>query len=226
MHCLIGVTTCHTPKYAPKVQAQRETWVRDADALIDVRFFYGGLPSNRPIDEHGDEIFLTASDDSYLGRPSKIRGMCRWALAAGYDWTLKTDDDVYIDIPTLMRVNPVHPDLDYVGRGVTTKDFAKSADYCRSFASGFAYWLSRKAMQVIADTPDFAGLEDRWVAEQLNAAGIKLTWDNERYVACYPGIEPPGVWRLPATRNGAAFCEFGPAKMREMHACNTARRVR
>ena len=220
MHYLIGVTTCHTHKYKAKVLAQRETWVRDAAGVIDVRFFYGsGNAQLAP----PDTVYLTDVCDSYMGRPSKIRGMCRWALAAGYDWALKTDDDVYIDILRLLNVVPTRED--YVGRPVEFRDRI-TGKVTVKFASGFGYWLSRRAMQVIADAPDFTGLEDRWVAEQLFAAGITLTADSERYVACYPGIEPSVVWKLPATRNGAVFCEYHtPAKMHEMHAHNTARRL-
>jgi len=224
MQYLIGVTTCHVPKYRDKILAQRQTWWQDAGGVIDVHWFYGGLPTDpRRIYSYPEDVFLTASGDAYLERPSKIRGMCRWALASGYDWVLKTDDDVYIDIPRLLNVAPTRED--YVGRAVEFRDRVTKRVTVK-FASGFGYWLSRKAMQVIADAPDFTGLEDRWVAEQLFAAGITLTADSERYVACYPGIDPPYVWKLPATRNGVVFCEFPPAKMLEMHTHNTARRVR
>ncbi len=226
MRYLIGVTTCHIPKYRPKVQAQRETWVRDAEGIIDVRFLYGRVPLEKGpvLLELATDSVILACGDGYLERPGKIKGVCQWALDHDYDWVFKTDDDVYIDISTLMRVAPAHVG-DYFGRPVEFKDRVTKKVTVR-FASGFGYWLSRRAMQVIADAPDFTGLEDRWVAEQLLAAGITLTADSERYLACYPGIEPPAVWRLPATRQGAAFCEFHPAKMHEMHACNTARRVR
>jgi hypothetical protein len=220
MRCVIGVTTCHLSKYAPKVLAQRETWVPDAKGVIDVRFIHCGTPTSRPF--LLDEVFCNGSD-SYMGRPSKIRGMCQWALHEGYDYVLKTDDDVYIDIPVLMRTLVI--DGDYMGRacfgGIKPTDKNEQAP----FASGFAYWLSRRAMQVIADAPDPGdALEDRWVGNLLYHAGIELISEPDRFIACYPGIEPVGIWRLPATKHGACFCEFPPVKMRELHAINVARR--
>lgn len=221
---LIAVTTCHLSKYAPKVQAQRETWVPDARGIIDVRFIHCGTPTSRPF--LLDEVFCDGKD-SYMGRPSKIRGMCQWALGEGYDYVLKTDDDVYIDIPTLMHLLTIYADngRDYIGRecygGIRPTDKKLQTP----FASGFAYWLSRCAMNIIATAPDPGdALEDRWVGTTLYEAGIELLNDPGRYVACYPGIEPIGVWQHRELRMGACFCEFPPAKMREMHAARNKHR--
>lgn len=213
MKILIAVTTCHDKKYAPRSASQRDTWVPDAKGLADVAFFYGRPERDLACSELHDEVFLDC-DDSYMGRPSKIQAVCQWALAAEYKDMLKTDDDVFIDVPALIEARKTCSN-DYVGREVVS--------HGETFASGFGYWLSERAMKVIAAcgyVPP-AALEDRWVAQVLSDAGIALTADNSRYVACYPGIEPVAVWRLPATRRGVVFCEFQyPIKMHEAHrAC-------
>jgi len=219
MKTLIAVTTCHRPEYAPRAQAQRETWVPDAAGFADVMFFYGPPLDTWPF-VNSDEVALFDTDDSYLGRPSKIRSMCRWALREGYDRVLKTDDDTYINMDVLRNVEY---QADYVGRPVETRD--RTTGKTARFASGFAYWLSAKAMNVIANALDLTGLEDRWVGETLFSADIPLLADPKLYVAAYPGIAPQFTFRHRETRDGAVFCEYKqPAKMFEMHACRNAKR--
>ncbi len=223
---LIGVTTCHARQFVPRAQSQRDTWVLDATGLADVLFFSGdrhiakeGYHRFSQPDgwRNGDEVFLDCGD-GYLERPGKIKAMCQWALAQGYDRVFKTDDDVYIDVPGLLEAE--YHGAEYIGRPVESKQSSR-----HMFASGFGYWLGQWAMRVIAEDPAPDGLEDQWVGKTLADAGITLLGDRTRYVACYPGIEPRFTWRLPATRNGVVFCEYKmPAKMLEMHAARNAAR--
>lgn len=150
MRFLIGVTTCH--KFIERANAQRRTWVPDAEAAgIDVKFFWGeGAFSGSP-----DIVQLPVSDE-YKQLPLKVQAMFAWSAEQGYDFTLKTDDD------TIVRPYNLLKELgDYIGHS--------NKLYC----SGFGYTLSRRAAEIVAQaTWDEDPVEDRWVGGVLAAAGI------------------------------------------------------
>ena len=150
MRFLIGVTTCH--KFIERTNAQRCTWVPDAEAAgIDVKFFWGdGAFSGSP-----DIVQLPVSDE-YRFLPLKVQAMFAWAAERDYDFILKTDDD------TLVRPHNLLKELgDYVGHS--------NGLYC----SGFGYTLSHRAAEFVARaTWDGDPIEDRWVGGVLAAQGI------------------------------------------------------
>jgi hypothetical protein len=121
----------------------------------DVRFFLG-QPEREAL---SGEVFLQAPDD-YYSLPYKVRELSRWALANGYERLLKLDDDALL-FPNRVIVPSSH----CVGW------MQPCGDYC----AGFAYWLSRRAMEVVAnaDIPEGMHSEDRWTGAVLAAAGIK-----------------------------------------------------
>src|SRR5579864_1077075 len=89
---LVAIVTCHKDKFIEQAEIQRQTWVPlCAKYGIDVKFFLG--QSTRAPRE--DEVYLDV-DDGYAGLPAKVQAMLAWAVAQGYDYILKTDDDVYI----------------------------------------------------------------------------------------------------------------------------------
>ena len=104
--------------------------------------------------------------------------MCKWALAHGYDRLLKVDDDCCI------RVDQLHPvSHDYAGIVIAANDLGSTVPpgvpakprgtYPYNYASGGAYWLSRKAMTIVADArPNGDWAEDRFVGNTLARHGI------------------------------------------------------
>ena len=195
MKILFAVVTCHRRTYAPEAQHHihkneenahvewvRKTWLPDAEGKVDVKFFYGGeLPSSSaepPAGDHWysykpDEITLPVGDDYYSLVP-KVRAVIQWAYDAGYDWLLKLDDDVYVDVDkTLAGFVPA----DYRGtlREGQVMQYGTSELTCK-YACGPAYWLSRRAMRAILDSPIPATpYEDRATGYMLIQAGIPLT---------------------------------------------------
>lgn len=161
---LFAVVTCK--KYEHRAQKQLETWIPRARALgFNVEVFDGarlGVP------------------DDYLSLPLKIKALCTWARQRGYKHLLKMDDDAYIFAEKLDIVIE-----DYAGIGVRRNDCGDPAHNMAAlpdgtcqfdYASGGAYWLSAKSMDLLIAAPfngDWA--EDRWVGQTLGKAGIQFT---------------------------------------------------
>jgi hypothetical protein len=99
---LIAIMTCHRYNYRvndltkdwladkrylnqqARVEAQRATWLRQLPPASNYKFFYG-RGSRVPL---ADEIFLDCGD-KYTDNPEKMKAICRYALAAGYDFLLR-----------------------------------------------------------------------------------------------------------------------------------------
>jgi len=151
---LYAVVTCEARR--AHADAQRSTWTKDV-TTADVRFFLA-RQNREPL---ADEVFLDV-DDGYDGLAAKVREVCRWTVARGYTRMLKLDDDVVL-FPGRV-INPLA--ADYAG----WKQEPAFYNYC----SGLAYWLSRKAMMVLACAELTAETaEDRWVGTTLHNAGIR-----------------------------------------------------
>jgi hypothetical protein len=190
---LVAVTTCHRLRH--RADAQRETWVPRLQEQADIKFFIG-WPSQT---QRSDEIPLQTWD-VYERLPHKGQKVCQYALEHGYERLFKTDDDTYIyrlEVPTQSYVGRI--------RGASGK-------FPASYCSGFAYWLDRQAMEVIANAGepnDFA--EDRWVGNTLAQAGITPV-EESRYLIIGGNINV-----VPHTRL-LAVAELEPDKMKEVHA--------
>ena len=196
---LIAVVTCRARR--AQADAQRRTW---AAGRSDVRFFVGASESS---DASRDEEFVLDVDDGYDGLPAKVRAVCRWALEAGYDSLLKVDDDVYL-VPERL---PDYVRYDYVGNFR-----ARNGNYRYDYASGFAYHLSRRAMEIVAQaelTED--SMEDRWVGQVLGAARPPVsTYDEKRFACTFPcGVdEARALWGSPIGRSHMAYAQYPAEK--------------
>ena len=143
-----------------------------------------------------DEITLAVGDDYYSLVP-KVRAVIEWAYEAGYDYLLKLDDDVYVDVDkTLAGFLPV----DYRGnmRNGQVKRFGEEPELTVKYACGPAYWLSRKAMEAILNSPEPATpYEDRATGYMLSQAGIPLTESTELMTClCKDCLASPGNYSM------------------------------
>lgn len=188
---LVAVVTCK--QYVDRVRAQQETWIPGARAAgYDVEIFDGerlGVP------------------DDYYSLILKTQAICHWALENGYDRMLKVDDDCCIRVDQLRPVNS-----DYAGIIIAANDCGSKippgvpakprGTYPYRYASGGAYWLSRKAMEIIASAkPNGDWAEDRFVGNILAKHGIFV-----RRVPEYAAFSPDSrraswtvMTQLPAT---------------------------
>lgn len=155
----------------------RETWGADCDRMgVQYYSLIGDnikicdvLEQDTTLDQH---IWVLPCPDAYQFLPQKTRHFCRAALQfPNWKWLLKTDDDSYISVPRLLQLNLVG---DYIG-----------AEYKRGvkYASGAGYFVSRKAVEILADRLRIpTGAEDLCVGLYLHAAGIAFTIDNEHII--------------------------------------------
>lgn len=192
MKILVAVTNCWM--YRHRQEAIRNTWLQNVPDMVDVRFFLGRvLPGmTQPTNLKPDEVVCDI-DDGYPGLPAKTREMCRYAVEHGYTHLFKTDDDCYIRLERLVA-SDFQSLGDYIGR-----KRGPSGNYPAPYASGFSYWLSKRAFKIIATsklTEDIA--EDRWVGNTLHSAGMGCVADY-RYVI------------IQSTRNALSHVE-GPRK--------------
>lgn len=206
MKVLIAVITCH--KYRERADAQRATWVKDAPPGADIRFFLGKGPAGykaRP-----DEVVLDVPDD-YYALVIKVQAMCRWAHAHGYDYVYKSDDDAYVQVDRLLESGfAAH---DYVGRLR-----GPSGGWRAPYASGLGYWLSARAMEVLAGARiGNHRAEDRWAGNTLCDAGIRCFADY-RYAVVASKRNFPSAQEGPRQGNDIiAACEYDPRAMTRVH---------
>lgn len=137
MKVLIAVVSCARDKASHELI--RQTWAKDSP--VDVRFFVG-----RGCEVLADdEIWLDVPDD-WNGLPRKTQAVCRWAVAHGYDFLLKSDTDSYVCIPRLLE-----SDFEkYHYSGCCGEQANIYPDACFP-ANGGGYWLSRRAFEYLAE---------------------------------------------------------------------------
>jgi Galactosyltransferase len=227
---LIAILACH--HRAPHLSAIRETWVPDINSACDYRFFFGR-------GSHGevkpDEVILDC-DDAYRGLACKVQEACRWAVDHGYEFLFKADDDTYVRPERLMSAG--FENDDFRGLVLPATDRYHEHAYARG---GTGYWLSRKAMEVLAAAPtpnpdipsEYA--EDSWVGKTLRQAGIECTNDDRLRCADFSGPNrsprPQGstTWKrdCPAQSNNfITVCEFLGHEMYPVHELWLASRAK
>jgi hypothetical protein len=215
---LIAVVTCHSYEYPKqdsgaahhsridtvRSSAIRRTWhndwLRHKDE-IDLKFFYGRGERS----PEADEVFLDVPDD-YYSLPIKVKAVFQWALDHHYDFCLKVDDDVFVWVDRLIRN---YPSDDYRGFMLEASE--------GKYASGTAYWLSRKAMEVVVkaewNPADFA--EDKYVGRTLAYNGINLAHD-DGFQCC----NCPGCMSRYSEENRISLHTTSPEEMVALHKAN------
>jgi hypothetical protein len=183
MRILIAIIGAHCqPEHR---QAQRETWLQDLDGRADYKFFLGRpvLPESEaePAVLYGDFEDGPIRSGGYGWHTrvlrDKVQMLTEYALGRGYDYVLKCDDDTYVRPQQLLASGfEAH---DYSG---FTERHTVDGVYAYRFALGSGYWLSRRAMQLIAEH----GLhrhdaEDYAVGQLLAGNGIHPHHD-DRYL--------------------------------------------
>lgn len=150
----------------------RKTWLQSWGHLIDYRFVLG--VGNTA--QQGDELIVD-TDDSYTGLPAKIQKSHEWAVKQGYDFILKTDSDVYMHVPRLLK------------SGFEKYDYSGNF-YYPDFAMGSAYWLSRHASEILINSPlpypGTAGGDDVWVGSIMKEHQVSVHHEPRYYVGANP----------------------------------------
>lgn len=164
---LIAIVSCQ--RYRERRDASRRTWLR-AVTPEAYAFFMGGetAPVREPCET--DCVYLGCGD-GYQDLTFKVRAIVRWALERGFSHLFKVDDDTYIDPWKLLASG--FEQHDYCG-------WTRGRRYCHG---GAGYWLSRRAMELIATDPEPAPdpAEDVYIGKLLQAHGVAMVQD-KRYL--------------------------------------------
>ncbi len=132
----------------------------------------------------------------------KTRRGIQWALDSGYDYVFSVPTDCYIVIPQLLASG--YEKLDYTGYQVP---------YEGHMGGGSGYWLSKRAMEIVAARSPILDYEDRWVGQVLRENGIF-------------GVHDPRYWSYEQARPLSSIITahlslatgiYEPNWMREMH---------
>ena len=192
MKLLVAIMTCHrldyfiddcTVDYAnqkgwrnldqqSRVSTIRETWLRDLPEGVDYKFFYGTRLRNQKQNQRtpdkvqlhealSDEVYLDCGD-GYTSNPEKMKAICAWALAHGYDYILRCDDDTFIYPVRLLATN--WSEFDYVGAGTDPN----------TFHPGGCMFLSRRAMELIIAGHPTTYADDVWIGQLMRDNRIPL----------------------------------------------------
>jgi len=185
MKVLIAILSCLA--HRDRQRAQRDTWLKDlsllrSDFAVEHRFFLG-----KPVDQPEDDEVVLDVDDSFQpaangflvnkdgqGLAHKTRAMCRWALGRDFDFTYKADTDTLVNPWGLMSSG--FQNCDYMGGSNAAPAFPGSDDIVPFASGGAGYWLSKRALAIVANSEIRTDAEDVFVAVALRDVGISPVW--------------------------------------------------
>lgn len=133
-------------------------------------------PSSFDYTPESDEVVLHVPD-GLVHIAYKSREAWRWALDSGYDYVFHCFCDTYVDIEKLMHSG--FEDHDFIGMTYDTN---------RCPQGGAGYWLSKRAMQVLATAHVDFWADDGWAGWTLQKASIDL--HNDLRYGQYPDAVP------------------------------------
>lgn len=109
MKLFVGISTCR--KNLSKIDYLRKTWLKDLkNNNIEYKIFIG---RNSDVISHDDIVVLDVEDD-YESLKDKTKGILEYSVKhSNFDYILKTDDDTFVDVDNLLKLNFL--DKDYVG---------------------------------------------------------------------------------------------------------------
>lgn len=177
------------------------TWMAEARKYPDNLdcMFVMACSAAGSVERYGEYLFVPA-DNHRDAMPRRLRVLCTWALTQpDWEYMFKVDDDVRIHVPRLLAY-PLqsdyigYPIIEWCGSG---QDYLGEARF-RSvanpalYAGGGAFFMSRRAVQAVADNLiESEGPDDLFVGRILRKAGMPLTVDGERFHNLAPrGLEP------------------------------------
>lgn len=180
MRLLIAVKSCEIDYMKCAHHLIRNTWGKDVGA--DLKFFMGYGKGNI-LGLNTDEKFVMVGD-SYKDLPKKTREIVRYALNHNYDYIFLCDTGSFV---THHVTSYDFDRFDYLGYWGLKKDRfffeagnvrrgcpTMAVEKCFPWASGGGYYLSRKAMEIVANNEPFFWAEDCWVGNVLGRNGILL----------------------------------------------------
>lgn len=194
-----------------RVNTIRDTWIKSLGD-IPYKFFYGTrlrttnrAPQSQLRPALSDEVYLDCGDN-YTENPAKMKAICRYALANGFDYILRTDDDTFIYPDRLLATD--WASFDYSGSCATD-----------DFHPGGCLLLSRRMMEIIIAAPITNYADDVWIGKVAKDYRIPMhhipnmrnQWGTGYKVPI--DIDPTGI---------ASFHSCTPDVMRRLHVTGNA----
>jgi Galactosyltransferase len=194
---MVAVKSCQADKARGCHEAIRRTWGGELKRLgVETRFFVGADNDNY-VKYESDEVSLRC-EDTYDELPFKVREICKWGYGKTASHIFFTDVDVCVFAKNLLSSD--FEDADYVGRfheqkpnlvtrrEILGRDRKETIERCYNWASGYGYFLSRKAMGEVAQAFPKTFAEDVFVGQvlgPLNATGEIFSKHLVKTVAIY-----------------------------------------
>ena len=147
-----------------KLTAVRQTWAHQHPEIFPIKYIFDRTHK----DPWPDELVLDAPI-GLLNTSFKTQKAAEWALEHGYDHAFFVPTDCYVALPRLLT------------SGYEKHDYTGFHSYDEHhIGGGSGYWLSRRALQVVAGYKAYPDYEDRWVGSACKDAGISAVHD-QRY---------------------------------------------
>lgn len=109
MKLFVGIVTCR--KNLPKLDYLRKTWIKD---LVDKNISYKVFLGRNSDVKTSDDVVVLDVDDDYESLKEKTKGLLEYAINnAKFDYLLKVDDDTFVDVDNLLKLNTENKD--YIG---------------------------------------------------------------------------------------------------------------
>ena len=182
--------------------ACRKTYLKEWGHLIPHRFVYD-REYEGPLEY--DEIRVDCPT-GFMECVFKTHRGVTWALENGYDYVFSAPTDCYIIIPRLLASG--YDILDYTGFQVPGEGH---------IGGGSGYWLSKRAMEIVAAATPWLDYEDRWVGAILHNSGIRPVHDPR-----YWSSEQPPVDGAITSHLSRATGVYSPRWMVDLHKKYTA----
>jgi hypothetical protein len=173
MKVLCAISSCESYETPGLNLPLRETWLSELPKIgWDYRFFHGNGATAK------DDVMLVSCDDAYYDLTSKTKAKVRYALDRGYDFIFCCFPDTYACPERLLTCG--FDSYDYFGDVFCHPG---GNPYCQG---GAGYFLSRKAMEIVANSSQNYSNEDCFCGDLLNRPDIRRG-DHKGFTYAGPG---------------------------------------
>ena len=152
---LTAVKSCVRDERNGANRAIRETW---GEGLDNLRFIVGQRPNGDPPFHFPADVLQLACPDDYHGLPRKTRAILDFSLGAARDFTFLCDVDTFVRPDRLLASGFQQYDLTGMIGGNL-----EAGKYFPWPSGGAGYWLSRKAAQIVVNSPP----SDEWAEDRM-----------------------------------------------------------
>ena len=161
MNPILLISTYNGSRERGDNDAIRKTYLKEWGHLVPHTFIYDRTGRALQCDE-----IAVPSPVGFMNGAFKTRDAIRWALYHDHDYAFIVPTDCYVIVPRLLDSG--YERHDYTGYQVPDEGH---------IGGGSGYWLSKRAMEIVARSEPELDYEDRWVGKVLRENGITLVHD-------------------------------------------------